>query len=334
MNQTARLSSGTQRQPLTVTQKQRSRMTLGVGCLALLLVLGLAGGVFAQDSARTAWDQVSKWMTDNTPKKRTRSAMKKYHRSVVKKLEGFLEKYPDYSDKARVELLLGETFMAMPSYSKALKLFKDMAASEGDRGILGRVGVLKAYCAQRKLSTARKVLDGYLEKHPDETSLLEFDKFLQGTEKSKKRKDSFKRLKRGKPFPSFAGKTLGGETWDLSKNKGSKATLISFWMGYNQGKVVKVGAQEMAIAKKLYEKYKDQGLVVVGVAMDRDADKLKALCEKIGIAWPQLANGHRLIQDLGVDHLPNWVLLDKNGKVIAKDLRQIKLERTVDKAMK
>lgn len=279
------------------------------------------------------WNAVARWMKEARPKKPTATAMRSYRKKVVAKLEEFVEGHPEYQDRARVELLIGETLLSIPSYSKAKKHFESMAEDKGDRAVLGRVGVLKTLCAQGKLRDARKRLNSYLEKHPKEKSLLEFDEFLSKNEKGDKLRKTFKRLKKGSPFPAFTGKKLSdGSSWDLSRDKG-KVTLIGFWVPFNNGQPVKVGRRELEAATKLHEKYEDMGLVVLGVPYDRSPERLKGYVKKLGLSWPQLAEGDKVARSLGVHPFPYWVLLGPKGKVLAKDLRGSKLDKAVRKAL-
>jgi hypothetical protein len=308
----------------------RFQQNLALACLIPLCLFH--SPVFA-DTPQDEWNAIGRWMKKARPAKPTKSAMSKYRKEVISKIEGFIEKNPEYSDRARVEMLLGETMLTIPSYGRAMKLFKDMAKAEGDRGVLGRVGVLKTYCKQGKTTSARTRLDEYMEAHPKEESLLEFDQFLKKLGKQDKVKKTFKRLKKGSPFPAFTGKRLdNGESWDLSKNKG-KVTLIGFWVPFSNGKPVKVGRKELVAATKLHGKYADVGLVVLGVPYDRNPDRLKPYIEKLGLAWPQLRAGDEIARSIGVHPFPYWVLLGPDGKVIAKDLRGSKLDRAVRKAL-
>lgn len=280
------------------------------------------------------WNAVAKWMKTARPSKPSKAKMRKYRKEVVSKLETFVKEHPDYVDRARVELLIGETLLTIPSYSKAMKHFEEMAEDKADRGVLGRVGILKTLCAQAKLRNARERLNKFLEVHPKEKSLLEFDAFLRKNEKGDKAKKAFKKLRKGTSFPAFTGKKLSDSTtWDLSKDKG-KVTLIGFWVPFNNGEPVKIGRKELETASKLYKKYADMGLVVLGIPYDRNPERLKGYVSKLGLEWPQLSNGDKIARDLGVHPYPYWILLGPKGKVIAKDLRGSKLDKAVRAALK
>ncbi|MDF1661842.1 MAG: TlpA disulfide reductase family protein [Planctomycetota bacterium] len=303
-----------------------------------LLILALSSAVLIGEKTYAGdvddWNALAKWMKTSRPSKPSKSSMRKYRNEVVSKLEAFVKEHPDYQDRARVELLLGETLLTLPSYGRAKKHFEDMAEGKGDRGVLGRVGILKTLCAQAKLREARLRLNKFLEAHPKEESLLKFDEFLRTNEKGDRVKKAFKKLRKGSSFPPFTGKKLSdGAAWDLSKDMG-KVTLIGFWVPFNNGEPVKIGRKELEAATKLHKKYADMGLVVLGVPYDRTPERLKVYVGKLGLEWAQLSNGDKIARDLGVHPFPYWILLGPKGKVIAKDLRGSKLDKAVRAALK
>jgi hypothetical protein len=303
-----------------------------VSVTALIFCTLISSLVFAD--AQDEWNDLARWMKGHRPKQANKTNMRTYRKNVISKLEGFIEKHPDYNDRARVELLLGETLLAVPNYSKAKKLFEAMAAAAGDRGTLGRLGILKTLCAQAKLVAARKRLDGFMLSFPNEESLLKFDELLRERAKTAKRRKTFKYLKRGSVFPAFTGKRLdNGESWDLSKDRGA-VTLIGFWVAFNNGREVKIGRKELNAATKLHRKYADMGLVVLGIPYDRNPDRLKAYLKKIDIGWPQLRDGDKVAQSIGAHPFPYWVLVGPKGKILGKDLRGSKLDKAVRKALK
>ena len=71
---------------------------------------------------------------------------------------------------------------------------------------------------------------------------------------------------------------------------------------------------------KLYERFKDKDVVVIGIALD-NADKVRAFTKKMGVDYPTVYGGTTAIQigrDLGNDlgAVPFTVILDKSGKIV------------------
>src|SRR5262245_16708506 len=76
---------------------------------------------------------------------------------------------------------------------------------------------------------------------------------------------------------------------------------------------------KMPELKKLYEQHRKDGLEIVGVCFDRDADKARKTVTSKGLDWPQvLVPADEKIRDLweeatGIEALPRLLLLDHSG---------------------
>ena len=70
---------------------------------------------------------------------------------------------------------------------------------------------------------------------------------------------------------------------------------------------------------KLYEEYRDKGVVVIGIALD-NADKTRAFAKKYGVDYPVVYGGREAVQlgrDLGNTEgaIPFTVVMDKAGRI-------------------
>ena len=90
----------------------------------------------------------------------------------------------------------------------------------------------------------------------------------------------------------------------------------------------------------MWKKYQKKGLVIVGLNVwERgDAEARKAAHEKVmadlGITYPQLVDSTRTATDTyGVDGIPQIMLIDKDGTILARDLRGAAIEEAVVKAL-
>lgn len=121
-------------------------------------------------------------------------------------------------------------------------------------------------------------------------------------------------LKEGDAFPNFVGQDLNGATVD-TKSFAKKLILIDFWSVYCSSCI-----QEMPHIVNLYNKYKDQGLQVVGIDMDpmMPAAKVRKFLEgqSFPMPYPNVQDNKRQIMGLlGVSILPTTILVDPAGKV-------------------
>lgn len=123
----------------------------------------------------------------------------------------------------------------------------------------------------------------------------------------------------GDKAPDFEAMTPEGKKEALYTNLG-KITIIDFWASWC-GPCRIENPQLVAT----YAKFKDKGLKIVGVSLDKDADKWKEAIAKDKLTWLQISNlkqwNDPIAKRYGVEGIPATFILDAEGKVIAKDLR-------------
>lgn len=115
-------------------------------------------------------------------------------------------------------------------------------------------------------------------------------------------------------LPDPSGKKIA-----LSSLKG-KVVLIDFWASW-----CGPCRKEMPNVVAAYKKYKSKGFEIYGVSLDKDMQPWVDAIKKDGITWIQVSDlqfwNSVAAKDYNVQGIPFTVLLDKEGKVIAKDLR-------------
>ena len=129
----------------------------------------------------------------------------------------------------------------------------------------------------------------------------------------------------GKYFTDITMKNPEGETISLSDYAGKgKYVFIDFWAAWC-GPCI----NEMPNVVEAYSKYKDKGLEIVGVSLDQDKDKWIEGIKDMKMTWPQMSDlklwESEAVGLYGIRSIPHTVLLDKEGVIIAKDLRGIEL---------
>lgn len=138
----------------------------------------------------------------------------------------------------------------------------------------------------------------------------------------------------GKQFVDIKGKTPEGNDAALSDYAGKgKIVLIDFWASWCGPCIA-----EMPNVKEAYAKYKDKGFEIVAISLDDNADAWKKSIKDLAITWPQISDLKAWESDLaaayGVRSIPHTVLLDKDGKIIEKDLRGEKIAEKLSELLK
>jgi thiol-disulfide isomerase/thioredoxin len=94
---------------------------------------------------------------------------------------------------------------------------------------------------------------------------------------------------------------------------------------------------ELPNVLETYQKYHDKGFDVVGISLDQDENKLKSFILQRKISWHQYFDGkgweNKLAVKYGISSIPATYLLDKDGKIVAKDVRGEELGKAVAKAL-
>jgi peroxiredoxin len=114
----------------------------------------------------------------------------------------------------------------------------------------------------------------------------------------------------------FILKDLSGKPVRFSEFKG-KVVLLNFWTTWCPPCRVEMPAME-----RLYQAYRDDGLVVVAVSMDRSpADKVKAFVEELGLNFPVLHDrDERVARLYSVPGVPTSYIVDARGRIMYRAL--------------
>jgi len=93
--------------------------------------------------------------------------------------------------------------------------------------------------------------------------------------------------------------------------------------------------EEVPLLKELYAKYLDQGVAVVGVSLDDELKPLQEMVANKGMSWPQIHDADQsLVKLFNVRGTPTYYLLDREGKIVAKDIPMKKLGGAIDELLK
>lgn len=136
------------------------------------------------------------------------------------------------------------------------------------------------------------------------------------------------RTDNGAVAPPFTLITDKGEQLSLSSIK-KRLVIIDFWASWC-GPCRKENPNLIS----LYEKWRDKGLEIISVSVDKPEEKdkwLKAIGED-KLTWLQVLDENgTAAKEYGVASVPKTFLVDENGKIVAKNLRGEELNDFVAK---
>lgn len=153
------------------------------------------------------------------------------------------------------------------------------------------------------------LFEEYRRLYPDNELTLATDALLSDLE----------RIAPGRPAPDFSAPSLDGQRYRLSELlKGNAVTVLDCWASWCGS--CRKHSRELI---PLYEKYRDRGMAVVGVAREYDSlDDMCAAVEKDGYPWIQLydLDGAEGIWNLyGLSTAGGGIfLIDSEGNLIDK----------------
>lgn len=123
----------------------------------------------------------------------------------------------------------------------------------------------------------------------------------------------------GADAPDFTMNDINGNPVSLSDFRG-KVLLIDFWASW-----CGPCRRENPHVVNLYNQYHQKGFDILGVSLDRTKEPWLGAIEKDGLIWNHVSDlqgwSNSAARLYGVSSIPHTVLVDRDGKIIARNLR-------------
>lgn len=137
-----------------------------------------------------------------------------------------------------------------------------------------------------------------------------------------------KSLEVGELAPDIDLPQPDGSSLKLSSLRG-KVVLIDFWASW-----CGPCRAEFPNVKRIYANFKDKGFEIYGVSLDRERTAWVNSISSLGLSWKHVSDlkywSCAPAKVYKVTGIPYTVLVDKDGKIIAKNLRGEELERKLE----
>ena len=181
-----------------------------------------------------------------------------------------------------------------------------------------------------------------MERYPGNQHVGEFGKRMESArlqlEAQERLNAALEGTKIGNPAPEFSMPNANGDFIALSSLKG-KVVLVDFWAAW-----CRPCRAENPNIVKMYNRLKSKGFDIYSVSLDglpQQPDAKAAwlgAIEEDGLIWPNHVSDlggweSRAVATFGFQSIPYTLLLDREGKVLAKGLRGPELEAAIEAAL-
>lgn len=201
---------------------------------------------------------------------------------------------------------------------EAAEFIKENPASPGCLYLLNRYFLLKTNPDYKKVSG---LLDVMLKENSGNPQFTQLKKQVQG----------LKSLKVGSVLPDFTAVTTTGSRITKADLWGD-VNVISTWASWSY--------DSQNIQRQLRKLRKEFGsrLQLVSICLDANTNEHKQTAKRDSISWAIICDGKMwqtpIISQLGINAVPDNIVTDKNGKIIARGLSAVELQKEIEKKLK
>lgn len=209
--------------------------------------------------------------------------------------------------------------MTPPEAEKEAVLFiNDHPASPGCQYLLNRYFLLKNNPDYKKVV---ELLDVMIKAAPGNQRLQQL----------KSRVRELKLLKVGSMLPDFSAVTITGSRVTNADLKG-EINVITTWTSWSY--------DSQSIQRQLRKLCKEFGqrLQLISICLDGNKEECKQMQKRDSVSWPVVCDGKMwqtdIICQLGIAAVPDNIVIDRSGKIIARGLPLSELQKEIEKKLK
>ena len=184
----------------------------------------------------------------------------------------------------------------------------------------GVIATLKSAQSPLAATFAKQYLKRYREEEPTAVKTLEADVARLAA------------FADGATAPNFEQMTLDSSGMKGPESFRGKVLLIDFWASW-----CGPCRKENPNVVKMYNAHKDQGFDILGVSLDKQYGRWAQAVAQDKLEWTHVSDlrgwQNAAAQQYGVRSIPATVLLDRDGRIVARNLRGAALEAKVAELM-
>jgi peroxiredoxin len=226
----------------------------------------------------------------------------------------------------------------MPKVDSLQKVYKrttekkDSAISDWitlhNKSFVSPLVMILNYANDGEAAPMRKLFDGFSA----DVKKSYYANFLDGVIAQKEELAAkLEKLNIGNVAPLFSQADPDGKLISLESFRG-KYVLIDFWASW-----CNPCRAENPNVVSTYNKYKSKNFEILGVSLDNNKTRWLNAIEEDNLTWAQVSDlkywRNEVAIQYGVSSIPANFLLDKDGKIIAKDLRGPALGQTLERLL-
>ena len=240
--------------------------------------------------------------------------------------KGYLANHPDGPVKALAQIVTtmaraqAERFVeALASYNALMDGLNGPEQEEFAANFADSLALAATVAGEH--GVARQVYERLLRKYGGDSPNL-----------AQKVHDELAHLDRvGKAAPEVKVRDINDAPFRLDAYRG-KYVLVDFWATWGAPSIAELPRMQAALAK-----YKDKGLILVGVSLDESKAAVVDFVRTRKLDWVQVHNATcdgDLVEAFGIKSIPASFLIDPSGTIVRLDLRGPALDKALETLMK